>query len=120
MDILRDVLDALEPGGVLMIVTHNVRSALARLLGHRWPPYTLQHPVLFSPRALRMLLTSAGFEVLEIIPTTNYFPLTFLLGAALTVVGLPALRIPEYRGLEIGLKLGNISTLARRGLDQTE
>jgi hypothetical protein len=113
--LLRDVFNALEPGGVLMVVTHNVRSSLARLLGRRWPPYTLQHPVLFSPRALRMLLASAGLEVLEILPTTNYFPLTFLLSAALTVVGVPARRIPEYQGPEIGLQLGNICTLARRG-----
>jgi SAM-dependent methyltransferase len=116
---LRDVQRTLEPGGVLMIVTHNVRSRLARLLGRRWPPFTLQHPHLFSPRAMRSLVTSSGFEVLEIVRTTNYFPVTFLMRAALTVCGLPAKWIPEQWGPDIGVQLGNICTLARRPSGRT-
>lgn len=112
--ILRDVFKALEPGGVLMIVTHNVRSWLARLLGPRWPPFTLQHPQLFSPRAMRSLLTASGFEVLEIVRTTNIFPASFLLRAGLTVVGLPAQWVPKHQGFDVGVRLGNICTIARR------
>jgi hypothetical protein len=111
---LRDVFTTLEPGGVLMIVTHNVRSWLARLLGRRWPPFTLQHPQLFSPLAMRGLLTSAGFEVVEIARTTNYFPATFLVRAGLTTLGLPAQWLPERGGPEVGVQLGNICTIARR------
>ena len=111
---LRDVFRTLEPGGVLMIVTHNVGSRLARLLGRRWPPFTLQHPHLFSPRAMRSLVTASGFEVVDIVRTTNYFPASFLMRAGLTVFGLPAKWIPEQWGPDIGVKLGNICTLARR------
>ena len=112
--VLRDVFRALEPGGVLMIVTHNVRSWLARLLGRRWPPFTLQHPHLFSPRGMRSLVTACGFEMLDIVRTTNYFPAGFLVRAGLTVFGLPAKRVPEQWGPEVGVKLGNVCTLARR------
>jgi 2-polyprenyl-3-methyl-5-hydroxy-6-metoxy-1,4-benzoquinol methylase len=111
---LRDIFNTLEPGGVLMIVTHNARSWLARVLGRRWPPFTLQHPHLFSPRAMRSLVTSSGFEMLEIVPTTNYYPASYLVGAGLTVFGLPAKWVPEQLGPEIGVRLGNICTIARR------
>jgi len=112
--VLREVFGTLEPGGVLMIVTHNVGSWLARLLGRRWPPFTLQHPHLFSPPAMRSLVTASGFEVVDVVRTTNYFPASFLLRAGLTVFGLPAKWIPEQWGPDLGVKLGNICTLARR------
>jgi hypothetical protein len=111
---LRDVFRTLEPGGVLMIVTHNVGSWLARLLGRRWPPFSLQHPHLFSQRAIRSLVIASGFEVMDIVRTTNYFPASFLICAGLTVFGLPAKWVPEQWGSDIGIKLGNICTLARR------
>jgi 2-polyprenyl-3-methyl-5-hydroxy-6-metoxy-1,4-benzoquinol methylase len=112
--VLREVHHALEPGGVLMIVTHNARSLLARVLRRRWPPFTLQHPQLFSPEGMRKLLASAGFEVLEITRTTNYFPTAFLVHAGLTVIGLTASSFPQRIGPEIGVPLGNICTIARR------
>jgi 2-polyprenyl-3-methyl-5-hydroxy-6-metoxy-1,4-benzoquinol methylase len=111
---LRDVCNTLEPGGVVLIVTHNARSWLARMLGRRWPPFTLQHPHLFSPRAMQRLMTASGFEVLEIVRTKNVFPASFLLRAALTVAGIPAKWVPEHRGFDIGIRLGNICTMARR------
>jgi 2-polyprenyl-3-methyl-5-hydroxy-6-metoxy-1,4-benzoquinol methylase len=112
--ILRDMLKTLEPGGVLMIVTHDVRSWLARLLRRRWPPFALQHPQLFSPRAMRSVLTASGFEVSDIVRTTNVFPASFLARASLTVVGLPADWVPDSRGPDIAMRLGNICTVARR------
>src|SRR6266511_1817122 len=85
----------------------------AGLLGRRWPPYTLQHPQLFSQRSLATLLQASGFEVIETIKTTNYFPLPFLMGAALTVFGLPERFVPAGDAPLVGLKLGNIGTVAR-------
>src|SRR5438128_11270726 len=102
--ILHEIFNTVEPGGVLMITTHNVRSWLSRLLGRRWPPFTLQHPQLFSPRAMRRLLAALGFEVLEIVGTTNVFPASFLLRAGLTAVGLPAQWVPERQGLDVGVR----------------
>ena len=63
---------------------------------------------------MRSLVTASGFEVVDVVRTTNYFPARFLLRAGLTVFGLPAKWIPEQRGPDLGVKLGNICTLARR------
>jgi len=83
-------------------------------LGRRWPPYTLQHPQLFSQRSIATLLQTSGFEVVETVKTTNYFPLLFLMRAALTVFGLPERLVPERTVPLLGLKLGNIGTIARK------
>jgi Methyltransferase domain len=113
-EFLREVKASLEPGGVVLIVTHDCASVLARVLGRRWPPYTLQHPQLFSQRSLATLLQASGFEVIETVKTTNYFPLPFLMRAALTVFGLPERLVPAGDAPLVGLKLGNIGTVARK------
>jgi hypothetical protein len=105
---------SLEPDGVVFIVTHDCGSGLARILGRRWPPYTLQHPQLFSQRSLATLLQASGFGVVESVKTTNYFPVPFLMRAALTVFGLPERLIPAAESPLIGFKLGNIGTIARK------
>ena len=113
-DFLREIRTSLEPGGIIFIVTHDCASMLARMLGRRWPPYTLQHPQLYSQRSIATLLQTSGFEVVESIKTTNYFPLPFLLRAGLTVFGLPERLVPEGTAPLLGLKLGNIGTIARK------
>jgi 2-polyprenyl-3-methyl-5-hydroxy-6-metoxy-1,4-benzoquinol methylase len=113
-EFLREVRASLEPGGVILIVTHDCASLLARVLGRRWPPYTLQHPQLFSRRSIATLLQASGFDVVETVKTTNYFPLPFLMRAALTVSGLPEGLIPAGEAPLVGLKLGNIGTIARK------
>ena len=113
-EFLREVRNSLEPGGVVFIVTHDCASLLARVLGRRWPPYTLQHPQLFSPRSIATLLQASGLEVVEIVKTTNYFPFAYLMGAALTICGLPERIVPAWEKPLIGLKLGNIGAIARK------
>jgi SAM-dependent methyltransferase len=113
-EFLREVRTSLEPGGVIFIVTHDCESLLARGLGRRWPPYTLQHPQLFSRDSIATLLRASGFEVVETIKTINYFPLPFLLRAALTVFGLPEHLVPAGASPLVGVKLGNIGTIARK------
>ena len=111
---LAEIRESLEPGGVIFIVTHDCGSLLARALGRRWPPYTLQHPQLFSRRSIATLLRSSGFEVIESVKTTNYFPLPFLMRAAFTVLGMPERLVPMASKPLVGIKLGNIATLARK------
>lgn len=111
---LREIASSMEPDGVIFIVTHDCASLLARVLRGRWPPYALQHPQLFSERSIARLLQASGFEVLETVKTTNYFPLPYLICAALTVCGLPAGFIPAGTAPLVAIKLGNIATIARK------
>jgi 2-polyprenyl-3-methyl-5-hydroxy-6-metoxy-1,4-benzoquinol methylase len=111
---LRQIRTNLETSGILFVVTHDAASMLARLLGRRWPPYTLQHPHLFSAASVRGLLERVGFEVVETVKTKNYFPLAFLAKAFLSVLGIPPWLVPDARWPEVGLKLGNIAVIARK------
>lgn len=110
---LEKLHEKLEPGGVILTVTHNCESLLAKILGNRFPPYALQHPQLYSPNSINSVFESAGFEVLETRPAVNYFPVMHLVRAAFTVLGLPGL-FPSIQGPTIPIRLGNIATVARK------
>jgi len=111
---LRGLYQVVRPGGRVFIVTHDENSMLARVLGRRWPPYTLQHPQLFSAASLRQIAESCGFEVVRTVKTVNYFPLLFLLGAALKVLQISDRFMSRSTAPQIGLRLGNIALLATK------
>jgi hypothetical protein len=103
----------LQPGGVLMIVTHNEKSMLRSVMGKRWPPFCLQHPQLYNPASMTDLIRRAGYASATVARSKNYFPLAFLARQAAYAVGLKVKELP-LPDMSIGLKLGNMITLARR------
>ncbi len=103
----------LRPGGALLIVTHDESSLLRRAMGRRWPPFCLQHPLLYNPRTIRRLLGQAGFDDVTVRPSTNHFPIDFLARQASQAAGIAIPhRLPLPRRA-IGLRLGNMLTLAQ-------
>lgn len=112
LEMLRQIRRTMRPDGVLMIVTHNERSALRRALGRRWPPFCLQHPELYNPDTMRLLLDRAGFAGIEIERSANYFPADFLLRQAAWAAGMKLTRAP-LGALSLKLRLGNMLTVAR-------
>lgn len=111
---LRDIRKVLEPGGVVLIVTHDAHSLLARALGRRWPPFTLQHPHLFSPPSMRRVTAAAGLECIRIRKTANFFPAAFLARAGLSLLGRSPDLIPAWTTPLVSVRLGNIAAVARR------
>ncbi|MBP2276064.1 class I SAM-dependent methyltransferase [Sphingomonas sp. PL20] len=107
----------LRPGGTLMLVTHDERSLLRRVLGPRWPAFCLQHPELYNPATIRRAVTQAGFADVAITRSRNVFPIDFLARQAGAALGVRTEWMPLPRRA-IGLRLGNIMTLARRSTDQ--
>lgn len=113
LPLLRGLHAALKPGGRIFIVTHDERSLLARVLGRRWPPFTLQHPQLFSAASLTAMLSQAGFRQVATRKTMNFFPAFHLGRAALQVLKLPAV-LPRAQGPLLGLRLGNLAAIATK------
>lgn len=107
----------LRPGGVLFLVVHNVDSLLARLLGRRFPPFTLQHPQLYGPATLSALLRRCGYDVLQVARTKNHFPAMHLVRAGMEVAGLGRIAPRFDLPWTPGLRLGNIAVIARRPAD---
>lgn len=60
---LRLAAQALRPGGILYLVTPDIGSLSARLLGGSWWGLRPAHIYYFDSRTLRRMLEEAGFEV---------------------------------------------------------
>jgi SAM-dependent methyltransferase len=66
MAMIENCRELLKPGGLLMLQTPNTRSLRSRTQGAKWEMLDPeQHLNLFSPEALRVLLTTVGFDILE-------------------------------------------------------
>ena len=109
--ILHQIRRKMTPGGMVMIVTHNERSLLRKLMGVKFPPFCLQHPELYNRRTISALLKRAGFDSVEVGRSKNYFPLAFMIRQAAWTAGfdLSEMRLPT---IQLGLKLGNMLTFA--------
>lgn len=110
---LKRIHAKLKPGGMLMIVTHNEKSLLRSVMGTRWPPFCLQHPELYNPASMTELVGRAGYASAAVQRSKNYFPIAFLARQAAYTVGVKLDTLP-LPATSIGLKLGNMITLARR------
>lgn len=108
---LTQIRAKLRPGGTLMIVTHDESSLLRHVMGKRWPPFCLQHPELYRPSTMKALLGRAGFDDVVVEGSRNVFPLDFLVRQAAWAAGIRVQRVP-LPAIPVGLKLGNILTLA--------
>lgn len=111
-EMLSQVHKKLVTGGVLMIVTHDERSLLARILGSRWPAYCLQHPQLFSIATTASFLSRLGFEKIRSKKSVNYFSIPYLLQHLMWSLGLGRFQLKEIPWLVVPLRLGNIISVA--------
>ena len=106
---LLNIREQLRPGGLILIVVHDERCMLRKILGRRFPPFTLQHPQLFNRSTLRNFLI---FNVLKIKKTTNYFPLSHLAATLCRVVGINEKYSKVFPKWVVPLRLGNIMVVA--------
>lgn len=109
---LSELREKLLPDAKLLIVTHNEQSLLRRIVGWRWPAFCLQHPQIYNPNSITKLLEKAGYRVNSIEKTKNYFEFSFLLKHLLWAFGIKVKSVPSIFNFTIGLKLGNIVTVA--------
>jgi SAM-dependent methyltransferase len=79
LTLLAQALHHLAPDGILVIVTPDVASFAARLLGKRWWHYRLAHVGFFDRRTLQDALHRSGMTVLAWRRPTWFFPLNYLL-----------------------------------------
>jgi len=109
---LKDIKIKLKSDAILLFVTHNESSLLAKLARRKWPPYCLQHPHLLNRNSMSSLLESAGLKMVTCQKTRNYFPITYLMKHFLYLFGFRNFKLPELNKIQLGLKLGNIVTIA--------
>lgn len=109
---LKELRQKLVPGSRLLIVTHDESSLLRKMFGAKWPAFCLQHPQIYNPATITTILGAAGYEVIGQQKTVNYFQVSFLLKHLLWALGLKVNKVPKFWNITIGLRLGNMLTLA--------
>lgn len=112
IDTLKQLRATLKRDSKIIIVTHDESSLLRKLTGKRWPAFCLQHPQIYNPHTMRNMLKRAGFDVLEQHKTINYFEIKFLIKHLLWAVGFRIKKVPSFGNAIVGLKLGNMLTIA--------
>lgn len=109
---LTELRKKLLPGGKLLLVTHNEKSLLRKVIGWRWPAFCLQHPQIYSPKSITKLLEASGYKIESIIRSKNYFEFSFLLKQLLWAIGIEISSIPKFLNFTVDLRLGNMITIA--------
>ncbi len=117
---LRDVFEALEPGGLAVSVTHNTAAWSAKLLGERSPIYDIEHTYLFNPSNLSRLFAQAGFERSDTFTVSNDYALRHWLHLA-PIPAKKSLLIPFFEktrlaDVRVKLNAGNFGVIARKPL----
>lgn len=108
----------LRANGAVLIVTHDEKSLLTRVLGTKWPPFCLQHPHLFNTQTISKMLKVCGLENISTYKTPNYFPVTHLLRHFVNLIGISPDLIPKLSKPQIPLMLGNIATIGFKSCNE--
>lgn len=107
----------LVTGGQFLIVIHNEKSALRKLLNKKWPPFCLQHPQLFNPTTISNLLEQAGLTSIRIQKTKNYLSLRQIFNLASSIGLFPKSGINRIPLWSAPVKLGNIAVISSPASD---
>jgi 2-polyprenyl-3-methyl-5-hydroxy-6-metoxy-1,4-benzoquinol methylase len=97
VQLLRDCGQSLSQGGILVVVTPDVGSATARLMGKRWWHLRFAHVGYFNTRSMRHATTAAGLVAVRSLRARWFFR-----------VGYVAERLTRY------LPIGRLNDLVRR------
>jgi 2-polyprenyl-3-methyl-5-hydroxy-6-metoxy-1,4-benzoquinol methylase len=119
--LLTRVAEILATDGIVVVVTPNIGSLAARLLGRHWWHYRIAHIGFFNRATLALALTLAGLAVVSVSRPAWYFPASYL--AERVMVFFPkALRIrpPTFLSrLKVRLNLfDSLTIIARKGSNE--
>jgi SAM-dependent methyltransferase len=77
--LLRQVRSTLADDGLAVVVTPDVSSVMARVLGRRWWHYRIAHIGYFNRQTLTLAFRESGFEPVKFLRPSWYFPASYLL-----------------------------------------
>ncbi|KJU85114.1 type 11 methyltransferase [Candidatus Magnetobacterium bavaricum] len=88
--LLREVYRILRVGGVLVVVTPDVKSMTFRLMGRHWPHFKAEHLFYFSPSTLKKLCTNNALEFVTYRPARKALSLRYV-ATQLSVYKMPVI-----------------------------
>jgi SAM-dependent methyltransferase len=117
--LVEECVRLLKPGGLLLILNHNIEAVSAKVLRERSPIIDIEHTYLYSPKTISRLLRSQGIFIRDIAAAFNTFSLQYL-------VSLVPFWAPAKKGLlsflsrsstgriRMSVPLGNMVVIAQR------
>jgi 2-polyprenyl-3-methyl-5-hydroxy-6-metoxy-1,4-benzoquinol methylase len=78
LEFLRRVYTLLKPGGIVFLVTPSLDSWSARLLGHRWMEYKVEHLFYFSKSTIQLALEKANFVRVTTLPNVKVLSVDYV------------------------------------------
>ena len=112
-------MQALQPGGLLLCLNHNVQAMSARLLGERSPIIDVEHTYLYSPETMARIFSMHGYRIVEQGRVYNTTSLPYLIH----LLPLPnrakrtltrAVRAARLDRVRLRLPLGNLYLIAEK------
>jgi SAM-dependent methyltransferase len=76
---VREIFRILRPGGMCVIVCHNVNAFSARMMGTKSPIYDVEHLQLFSRSSIGELLERGRLQIALVSPIINSYSLDYWL-----------------------------------------
>jgi len=76
--LLDECLRILRPGGLVLVLNHNIEALSAAVLGERSPVIDIEHTFLYGIGTLSRLLEKRGFSVKESGSAVNRYSLNYL------------------------------------------
>ncbi len=92
INILNNCHSLLREDGKLLLVTPDVKSVVARILGNKWWHYRIAHVGYFSVKTITLALEKAGFEVIKIRRPSWYFEISYLFERLRQYIPFPSLK----------------------------
>ncbi len=119
-EVLKTCRDALRPGGVVLFINHDVGAWTNRVLGSRSPVIDIEHIYLFDTETMPRIFQKNGFDVLDVFPVENTYPLHYWmkmapLPASWKTKVVPAFKETSLGQMEFSWKAGNLGLIARNG-----
>lgn len=81
-ELLSEIKKALKPDGIFVLITPDVNSLIAKILGYKWWHFRVAHIGYFNKKNLRLLTDSVGYDLIKIKRPAWYFKVDYLVERA--------------------------------------
>jgi len=109
----------LKKGGYFVMVVHNYRSLVNRILGKKSPIIDIEHMQLFSRKSIRLLLNNTNYQDIQIKSVSNRYSISYWIRllpifSLIKKISIKLLKIFNLDNVKININVGNIIVSGRK------
>tara|TARA_B110000259_G_scaffold150566_1_gene170041 strand:+ start:3024 stop:3947 length:924 start_codon:yes stop_codon:yes gene_type:complete len=112
-EITESVNKILKKGGYFVIVIHNYRSLVNRILGKKSPIIDIEHMQLFSKKSIKLLLNNTNYQDIHIKSVCNRYSINYWVRllpifSLIKTIFIKLLKIFNLDNIKININVGNM------------